>query len=71
MSTSADVHQNLADGAVLDGIMRVRRAFERKAVEGKPDVLSDVERAIFDRRSDVGDAWSFAGAGTVYTSTNW
>ena len=69
--TSTDVDQNLADGAVLDGIMRVRSALERKAVEWKPDVLSDFERAVFDRRSDVGNSLVFRRAGTVYTRTNW
>ena len=61
--TSADVDQNLADGAVLDGIVRVRSALERKAVEWKPDVLSDFERAVFDRRGDVGNSLIFRRGG--------
>jgi hypothetical protein len=44
---------------VLNGIVRVRRARERKTVEWKPDVLSDFERAVCDRRSDVGNSLVF------------
>jgi hypothetical protein len=61
VATSADVDQNLADGAVLHGIMRVRRSLERKAVEWKPDVLSDFEPeddagALVGRAADAVEA---------------
>jgi hypothetical protein len=62
VARSADVDQNLADGAALDGIVRVRRALERKAVEWKPDVLSDFECTVGHRGGDVGDCLIFRRA---------
>jgi hypothetical protein len=45
--------------------MRVRRALEWKAVEGKPNVLSDFERAVCERDGDVGDSLILRCARTV------
>jgi hypothetical protein len=65
-ASSADVDQNFADGAALDGIVRVRRPLERKAVEWKPDVLSDFERVVCERTR-----WARPSPGTVLRLTAW